>query len=464
MDLKNPMTLLAGGTILTTLGVGWRKVVGLYETTKNHVVQKVSLGDNGDLNKIFIGHLVRNYKRSSTAPERVYTTQEYHQKYESMANIVRYNHLFKDGVFWVNRRPLFYSSKDGGTFSFIRKTIDFKQLLIDAEDEFQRLKKEQANAIKEHNNFKIIQIPTTDKNKDASPKYWLEMGYLEVHNATKEDLLFRRKHELEIANMALPGEISEIVEEIKIWKKSRDLYHRLKMPWKYGLLMHGRPGTGKTSLARALACELNIPVFAFSLTELTNDSFRAQWKSMMESAPCIALFEDFDNVFHGRKYVGHQQSMLGAMMGAMQPQDGNGDDKGAAVAAKSPTGHVQFDTILNCIDGVGKEEGILTIITTNDISKIDEAIGLPDPNNGTVSTRPGRMNRAIELGYMSDESKLFLANNILKDFPKSYDEALKEIAKKTPQTPAQFQYICGTMAFKEYWSKQTQQIKEKLHV
>ena len=36
-----------------------------------------------------------------------------------------------------------------------------------------------------------------------------------------------------------------------------------------------------------------------------------------------------------------------------------------------------FDCLLNCLDGVERSDGIFTIITTNDIAKVDPALGHP---------------------------------------------------------------------------------------
>ena len=52
-----------------------------------------------------------------------------------------------------------------------------------------------------------------------------------------------------------------------------------------------------------------------------------------------------------------------------------------------------FDCLLNCLDGVERTDGIFTIVTTNDISKVDPALGqprkLPDGTTEFISTRPG---------------------------------------------------------------------------
>jgi len=56
-----------------------------------------------------------------------------------------------------------------------------------------------------------------------------------------------------------------------------------------------------------------------------------------------------------------------------EKKDGNDNDKGRGALGPPLT----FDCLLNCLDGVERADGIFTVITTNDLSKIDPALGLP---------------------------------------------------------------------------------------
>ena len=81
-----------------------------------------------------------------------------------------------------------------------------------------------------------------------------------------------------------------------------------------------------------------------------------------------------------------------------------------------------FDCLLNCLDGVERADGIFTIITTNDITKIDPALGqprkLPDGTTEFISTRPGRIDKAVELTYMEPADKKRMAGRILGEYPR----------------------------------------------
>ena len=92
------------------------------------------------------------------------------------------------------------------------------------------------------------------------------------------------------------------------------------------------------------------------------------------------------------------------------------DDGKKGMAGLTP---LTFDCLLNCLDGVERADGVFTIISTNDIGKVDPALGqprkLPDGGLEFISTRPGRIDKAVELTYMELADKKRMAKRILGD-------------------------------------------------
>jgi SpoVK/Ycf46/Vps4 family AAA+-type ATPase len=206
-------------------------------------------------------------------------------------------------------------------------------------------------------------------------------------------------------------------------------------------------------MARAFAEDLNLPITVFNLADLSNRQLARAWAAMQANVPCIALFEDIDNVFHGRENVARKDR---SPMSLIIPPANNGDDRkrGKTKSAEPVT----FDCLLNCLDGVERADGIFTIITTNDIAKIDPALGQPrtlaDGSVEFISTRPGRVDKAVELGYMESADKKRLAARILSDFPAEH-AAMRAFIDRHPdlaETPAQFQERCGQIALACFWS------------
>jgi hypothetical protein len=213
-------------------------------------------------------------------------------------------------------------------------------------------------------------------------------------------------------NLALCADAQSLVDEARHWKDSEEWYKSRGIPWRRGWLLYGRPGTGKTALARAVAEDLDLPVFVFDLASMHNDELQVNWTNMLASVPCLSLIEDVDAVFNKRQNV-------------------SGRDRQA----------LTFDCLLNCLDGIERADGLLVIITTNRIERIDPALGVSDGNNG--STRPGRIDRVIELCELDEAGRRQIAHRILCDWP---EEIAGTVIEGVGDTGAQFQARCTQRA------------------
>src|SRR5262249_38289793 len=140
----------------------------------------------------------------------------------------------------------------------------------------------------------------------------------------------------------------------------------------------------------------------------------------------IALIEDIDNVFHGRENVARKNGLMPFLFARKK----EGENEAAGRSSLTP---LTFDCLLNCLDGVGRAGGIFTIITTNELTKADPALGqprrLPDGTTEFISTRPGRIDKAVELTYMEPADKKRMARRILGDYPDQVADMLAFIDK-----------------------------------
>ena len=130
---------------------------------------------------------------------------------------------------------------------------------------------------------------------------------------------------------------------------------------KTSALLYGPPGNGKSHLIKYLATKYRMQVMIFTLNpDWTNHDLLLMFAQI--PSKCIVLFEDFDNYFDGRKCI------LG------------GDNKNIKFT---------FDIILNGLDGAyTTHEGVVFIMTVNDIDKVDEAL----------KNRPSRFKFVREFG------------------------------------------------------------------
>ena len=164
------------------------------------------------------------------------------------------------------------------------------------------------------------------------------------------------------------------------------------------------------------------------------------------------------------------RSRFGASLIFLRNKKGRGDDDDDDEhdPGRSP-GMLSFDCLLNCLDGVERSDGVFTIITTNDVSKIDPALGqprtLPDGTVEFISTRPGRIDKAVELTYMEAQDKKLMAHRILGEYEKEYVKMVEFIDRfpDLQETPAQFQERCAQAALARFWQERQREERRPPH-
>lgn len=104
-----------------------------------------------------------------------------------------------------------------------------------------------------------------------------------------------------------------------------------------GYLLHGAPGSGKTSLIQAIAGALNLDVFILSLSKSNLDD--TSLNNLFNDIPrrAIALIEDIDVAF-------------------TRIESSKSDD-GKTKWGKAGSGSITLSGLLNAIDGIYAQEG-----------------------------------------------------------------------------------------------------------
>ncbi|KZF19711.1 hypothetical protein L228DRAFT_263569 [Xylona heveae TC161] len=170
----------------------------------------------------------------------------------------------------------------------------------------------------------------------------------------------RRKRPLE--SVILDQGVKErVVEDVKDFMASEKWYFDRGIPYRRGYLLHGPPGTGKSSFIQALAGELDYSIALVNLSErgLTDDRLN----HLLTNIPprTLVLLEDVDAAFSNRRIQSDEDGYRGA--------------------------NVTFSGLLNALDGVASAEERIVFLTTNHVDRLDEAL-----------VRPGRVDMTVRLG------------------------------------------------------------------
>lgn len=170
----------------------------------------------------------------------------------------------------------------------------------------------------------------------------------------------RRKRPLE--SVILDKGIKErIVRDVRKFLGKEKWYQDRGIPYRRGYLLHGPPGTGKSSFIQALAGDLDYNIAMLNLTErgLTDDRLNHLLNVIPQRT--IVLLEDADAAFRNRR----------------------GTDADGFQGA-----NVSFSGLLNALDGVASAEERILFLTTNHVERLDGAL-----------VRPGRVDMTVNLGY-----------------------------------------------------------------
>lgn len=138
-----------------------------------------------------------------------------------------------------------------------------------------------------------------------------------------------------------PGQLDRVITDMQRFLAAEEWYGDRGLPWHRGYLFYGPPGTGKTSLARALAAHFSLDLSYLPLADVRKDGDLLRQVALIKSRS-ILLLEDVD-IFH-------------------------------AARLRDDDAQVTLAGLLNALDGVTTPHGLITIMTTNDISVIDDAV------------------------------------------------------------------------------------------
>jgi len=188
-----------------------------------------------------------------------------------------------------------------------------------------------------------------------------------------------------VSSVILPsGQAEAILADCREFLASEPWYAHHGIPHRRGYLLHGEPGSGKTSLVTALAGSLGVDVYVITLSSpsMTDENLRSLLNSAADRS--LLLLEDVDAAFVGR-------TAAAASLGAGGNASGGGGGGAPALS---------FSGLLNAIDGVAAQEGRLLFMTTNHVERLSSAL-----------VRPGRVDYRLEFRRAEQDQsrRLFLS-------------------------------------------------------
>lgn len=162
-----------------------------------------------------------------------------------------------------------------------------------------------------------------------------------------------------------------LVTDIDRWLLARQWHEARGLSYKRTFLLEGPPGTGKTSLIKALASHYGMDVCMINPSLVSDQDLQV----LLGSSGRMIVFEDIDSASVARRR--HHLPGPGG-------EAGEGFDSSGAFG-------VTLSGLLNALDGLVSLDGKLVFLTTNALQSLDPAL-----------VRKGRVDRILRLGLLGD--------------------------------------------------------------
>jgi len=227
-------------------------------------------------------------------------------------------------------------------------------------------------------------------------------GFLGSFGRSRHKVLTKEHSDVTLDDVAGIDEAKDEVQEIIEFLKNPKKFQRLGGRVPRGVLLIGRPGCGKTLLAKAVAGEADVPFFSISGSDFVEmfvgvgaSRVRDLFKQAKDSAPCIIFLDEIDAV--GRR-------------------------RGAGF---SSGGHDEREQTLNAIlvemDGFDSSDQVIVVASTNRADVLDPAL-----------TRPGRFDRQVNVPLPDLKGRLEILKVHSRKVKLSPSINMEKLARGTP--------------------------------
>ncbi|MBP3801695.1 MAG: ATP-dependent zinc metalloprotease FtsH [Clostridia bacterium] len=208
-----------------------------------------------------------------------------------------------------------------------------------------------------------------------------------------------RKTKIKFDDVAgLDEEKQELIEIVDFLKKP-EKFTKMGAQIPKGVLLYGKPGTGKTLIAKAIAGEANVPFISMSGSEfiemfagLGASRVRKLFEKARKLAPCIVFIDEIDAI---------------------------GSRRTTNSGAETENNQT-LNQLLVEMDGFGSEETIIVLAATNRPEMLDKAL-----------LRPGRFDRQITIPTPDLKGRLEILKIHSKEKKLSDEVNLESIAEDT---------------------------------
>jgi len=193
-----------------------------------------------------------------------------------------------------------------------------------------------------------------------------------------------------IDTISLPTDVIKgLTDDIDTFINNKPRFEQLNIPYSKIYMLYGPPGTGKTTTIKGVASKYKYNIALLEINkDLDDKALRRAFKKVPKNT--LLVLEDFDCLFENRK--------------------ANDDLKNNSLT---------FSGILNVLDGIDTNEGLIIFLTTNNLEILDSAI-------------KRRIDYFIKFDYSTKSQIKHIFNRFFEDYSSEFEKFYSNI--KSPVT------------------------------
>lgn len=222
------------------------------------------------------------------------------------------------------------------------------------------------------------------------------------------------------------GGLAEVAQQLRDWielpLKSPEAFERLGLRPPKGVLLCGPPGTGKTTLAKILACESGAAFFSISPGDIASS-----WYGQTE--------KNVRRIFARARQHGRALLFVDEIDGFFRSREADLNEPTRRALAQ----------IMTEMDGLVDARGVVVVGATNRPGDLDAAL-----------RRPGRFDHHVELGLPGEAARREILAIHLRDKP--FEGDLAELARRSEgMSGADLELWCNTATYRA-WKRRAREL------
>ena len=224
--------------------------------------------------------------------------------------------------------------------------------------------------------WSLVKTHFNTKGLLKNNKFSADFAFLDVPSVTWDDIIIEKE-----SKEVIDRNIINFIPHLEVYESNNLRASR-------GILISGPPGTGKTLCCNVIMNQINVTTIYVARNSIHNEGQINQlYKLARHLSPTLVILEDIDTL--------------------------GGLDRREVVD------HPLLGEFLNCLSGVEKNTGVITLATTNYPQHLDWAL----------ADRPGRFDVRLEFGYPNGKARKAILEQYLTPF--NHDININALVKKT---------------------------------